>query len=104
MTRTAMADPVVIDVPEGRIEADLRMSERATGLVMFVHGSGSSRFSSRNRAVAEFLEARGFATLLLDLLTRDEESVDVRTPEFRFDIDRLGRRVVTATDWAKHRR
>src|SRR5437016_11553579 len=103
MMRIAMAEPVVIDVPEGRVEADLRLPDRAAGLVIFAHGSGSSRFSSRNRAVAEFLEARGFATLLLDLLTRSEELVDVRTREFRFDIDRLGQRLVAATDWARSR-
>jgi putative phosphoribosyl transferase len=70
---------------------------------VFAHGSGSSRFSSRNRAVAEFLESNGFATLLLDLLTRAEEAVDVYTREYRFDIERLGRRVVLATDWAQRR-
>jgi putative phosphoribosyl transferase len=77
--------------------------ERATGLVIFAHGSGSSRFSSRNRAVAEFLETNRFGTLLLDLLTREEEWVDVRTREHRFDIDLLGRRVVLATDWTQGR-
>src|SRR5438093_1265448 len=75
----------------------------AIGLVIFAHGSGSSRFSSRNRAVAEFLEARRCGTLLLDLLTREEEAIDVHTREYRFDIDRLGRRVVLATDWAQQR-
>jgi pimeloyl-ACP methyl ester carboxylesterase len=66
---------------------------------MFAHGSGSSRFSSRNRAVAEFLDRRGFATLLLDLLTRHEEHLDARTGQYRFDIDLLGARVVDAVDW-----
>lgn len=104
MRSTATAESVVIDVHGGRIEADLRLPERATGLVIFAHGSGSSRFSSRNRAVADFLEGRGFGTLLLDLLTRAEEAVDVHTREFRFDIGRLGQRLVTATDWAQGRR
>ena len=81
------------------IDGDLRVPERAAGLVVFAHGSGSSRFSRRNRQVAESLEARGFATLLLDLLTPQEEAVDVRTREFRFDIERLGHRVVAAVDW-----
>jgi pimeloyl-ACP methyl ester carboxylesterase len=81
------------------IDGDLRLPERAAGLVVFAHGSGSSRFSRRNRQVAESLEARGFATLLLDLLTPQEEAVDVRTREFRFDIERLGHRVVAAVDW-----
>jgi putative phosphoribosyl transferase len=77
--------------------------ERATGLVVFAHGSGSSRFSSRNRAVAGALHLRGLGTLLLDLLTREEEAIDVRTREYRFDIDRLGTRVVVATDWIRNR-
>jgi putative phosphoribosyl transferase len=81
------------------IEGDLVVPASATGLVVFAHGSGSSRFSRRNRAVAQVLEEGGFATLLLDLLTRTEEAVDVRTREYRFDIDRLGYRVVAALDW-----
>jgi dienelactone hydrolase len=88
---------------KSQIEADLRAPAAATGMVVFAHGSGSSRFSSRNRAVAEFLEREGFATLLLDLLTRDEEAIDVRTREYRFDIPRLGERVVLATDWLQRR-
>src|SRR4051812_1110513 len=80
--------PATIPVRDGEVSADLRRPERAPlGLVMFAHGSGSSRFSSRNRAVAEFLDRRGFATLLLDLLTRDEEHLDARTGQYRFDID-----------------
>ena len=96
-------ESIVIPVTGGQIGADLRLPERATGLVIFAHGSGSSRFSSRNRAVAEFLEANRLGTLLLDLLTQEEESVDVYTREHRFDIDLLGRRVVLATDWAQGR-
>lgn len=103
MRNAVLGESITIPTREGAIEADLRVPERATGLVMFAHGSGSSRFSRRNRAVAEFLEANGFATLLLDLLTRAEESVDVYTREYRFDIDRLGRRLVLATDWAQGR-
>jgi dienelactone hydrolase len=68
-------------------------------LVVFAHGSGSSRFSSRNRAVAHTLEHGGFATLLLDLLTRREEAIDLQTREYRFDIERLSDRVVAAIDW-----
>jgi len=84
------------------LDADLHLPEHARGLVIFAHGSGSSRFSSRNRQVAESLNAGHYATLLLDLLTQAEERVDVRTAEFRFDIPRLGRRVVAATDWASN--
>ena len=103
-TAAAIGESIAIPVGQGQIEADLRVPERAIGLVMFVHGSGSSRFSTRNRAVAESLEANGFGTMLLDLLTRDEETIDMHTSEYRFDIDRLARRVVLATDWAQDRK
>jgi len=103
MRSSAAAESIVIPVERGQIGADLRVPEGAAGLVIFAHGSGSSRFSSRNRAVAEFLETNRFGTLLLDLLTRKEESVDIQTREHRFDINLLGRRVVLATDWAQDR-
>jgi len=82
------------------IDGDLTTPTDATGLVVFAHGSGSSRFSRRNRQVAQALNDGGFATLLMDLLTRDEDVVDERTREYRFDVGRLGQRVVTAIDWA----
>ncbi len=82
------------------LDADLHLPESARGLVVFAHGSGSSRFSSRNRQVAESLNRGRYATLLLDLLTQAEERTDVRTAEYRFDIPLLGRRVVAAADWA----
>jgi dienelactone hydrolase len=82
------------------LDADLHLPEHAQGLVIFAHGSGSSRFSTRNRQVAESLNDAEYATLLLDLLTQAEERIDVRTTEYRFDIPLLGRRVVAATDWA----
>src|SRR4051794_6401763 len=98
------SESIAIPIEAGHhIEADLRIPERAVGLVVFAHGSGSSRFSSRNRAVAEDLQRQGLATLLLDLLTREEETIDVRTTEYRFDIERLGRRVVAAIDWLRNR-
>jgi putative phosphoribosyl transferase len=101
---TTSTESVVIPLGAGQqIEADLQVPQRATALVIFAHGSGSSRFSSRNRTVAESLHARGLATLLLDLLTREEEAIDVRTREYRFDIERLARRVVLAADWAQKR-
>jgi putative phosphoribosyl transferase len=71
--------------------------------VVFAHGSGSSRFSGRTRSVADAFETSRFATLLLDLLTPEEESVDQRTRQYRFDIDRLGQRVTGACDWAQSR-
>jgi putative phosphoribosyl transferase len=103
MRGIATGESIVIPVVEGQIAADLRVPERAIGLVIFAHGSGSGRFSSRNRAVADFLEARRCATLLLDLLTSDEDAIDAHTREYRFDIERLGRRVVRAADWAQQR-
>jgi len=65
------------------IDGDLRIPHPTAGLVVFAHGSGSSRYSRRNRAVAQALEDAGFATLLLDLLTTEEEAIDVRTGEYR---------------------
>ena len=81
------------------IEGNLTVPEPARGLVVFAHGSGSSRFSQRNRCVADMLVRGGFATLLLDLLTRQEDAADQRTREYRFDVERLGHRVVAAIDW-----
>jgi dienelactone hydrolase len=91
-----------VQIPDGRVrlDADLRVPPGAVGVVIFAHGSGSSRHSRRNRDVADVLGAGGFATLLLDLLTPQEDSVDQFTREFRFDVERLGRRVVAAIDWA----
>jgi pimeloyl-ACP methyl ester carboxylesterase len=83
------------------LEADLVVPSGAPGLVVFAHGSGSSRFSLRNRAVAGTLEAAGFGTLLLDLLTAPEAAADELTGEHRFDVAMLGRRVVAAIDWAR---
>jgi putative phosphoribosyl transferase len=91
---------VQINAGAALIDGDLVIPDCAIGLVIFAHGSGSSRFSGRNRAVAHALENGGFATLLLDLLTREEEAIDLRTREYRFDIDRLAHRVVAAIDWS----
>lgn len=104
MSPEALREAVRIPIGDVTIDADLQVPERASGLVIFAHGSGSSRFSRRNRAVAGQLENAGFGTLLLDLLTAVEESVDERTREYRFDIDLLGERVVGAIDWARTRR
>jgi putative phosphoribosyl transferase len=100
MAAVQTSESIIIPVLRGQIEADLRVPGAATGFVVFAHGSGSSRFSSRNRAVAAYLEAHGLGTLLLDLLTRDEEAIDLHTREYRFDIERLAERVVLAADWA----
>ncbi|HEX6385273.1 MAG TPA: dienelactone hydrolase family protein [Anaerolineae bacterium] len=81
------------------LEGNLAIPEDAQGIVMFVHGSGSSRHSSRNKFVARTLQEGGLATLLFDLLTAQEEQIDMRTRHLRFDIDLLAERVVGATDW-----
>ena len=103
MSKTPTIEAVEVPVGTTTLNADLRVPSRATGLVIFAHGSGSSRFSRRNRQVAEFLGDRGFATLLLDLLTAEEEAIDEETAEYRFDIGRLGPRVSAAADWAETR-
>jgi pimeloyl-ACP methyl ester carboxylesterase len=98
------SESVAIPIGTGQqLEADLRVPEKASGLIVFAHGSGSSRFSSRNRQVAETLHRRGFGTLLLDLLTHDEEQIDRYTSEYRFDIGRMATRVIAATDWLHDR-
>jgi putative phosphoribosyl transferase len=82
------------------LEGNLIIPAGATGVVLFAHGSGSSRFSSRNRYVAEFLRKQGgLATLLIDLLTHEEELVDTRTAHLRFDIELLATRLVGASEW-----
>jgi putative phosphoribosyl transferase len=81
------------------LEADIATPESAPGVVLFVHGSGSSRLSSRNRYVAGELQRAGLGTVLVDLLTRQEEQVDERTGQLRFDIDLLSVRVMALTDW-----
>ncbi|HEY3079810.1 MAG TPA: dienelactone hydrolase family protein [Chloroflexota bacterium] len=91
--------PVAFAAGGVRLEGDLALPEAPRGVVLFAHGSGSSRHSPRNRFVAEVLQTAGLATLLLDLLTRDEESVDLRTAHLRFDIGLLAERLVAATDW-----
>lgn len=91
--------PVTIRLGDALLNADLAVPERSRGVVVFVHGSGSSRFSSRNRAVANALQHAGLATLLLDLLTSGEEEQDATTREHRFDIELLSRRVAGATEW-----
>ncbi|HKS26152.1 MAG TPA: hypothetical protein VJZ76_25400, partial [Thermoanaerobaculia bacterium] len=91
----------LVYVNAGRVtlEGNLLIPVGARGLVMFAHGSGSSRFSSRNRYVAEELRRSGVGTLLIDLLTREEEAVDMRTAHLRFDIALLADRLVGASEW-----
>jgi len=100
MTRMAVIEDARIRDGDVVLQGDLHVPERAIGLVIFAHGSGSSRFSTRNRRVAEALQQAGCATLLMDLLTRYEEEVDALTGEHRFNVPLLGRRVIAAADWA----
>jgi putative phosphoribosyl transferase len=81
------------------LEGNLNLPEGARAVVLFAHGSGSSRFSSRNRYVARVLNEAKLATLLIDLLTPEEEAIDQRTAHLRFDIRLLAGRLVFATDW-----
>jgi putative phosphoribosyl transferase len=81
------------------LEGTLSIPKNATGIVLFVHGSGSSRHSPRNRFVARVLQSKGVATLLFDLLTADEERVDQATAQHRFDIRLLADRLIGATRW-----
>ena len=92
---------IEISVAGGVLEGDLVVPSGASGIVVFAHGSGSSRYSPRNQFVAEQLRKAGLGTLLMDLLTPAEESVDVYTSEHRFDIPMLASRVVLATDWLR---
>ena len=81
------------------LEGNLVVPPGASGIVLFAHGSGSSRHSPRNRFVAGELQRRGLGTLLIDLLTSGEEAIDMRTRQLRFDIGLLANRLVVATDW-----
>ncbi len=91
--------PVRVRAGPVELEGTLAVPQNAPGVVVFAHGSGSGRFSPRNRFVARVLREAGLGTLLIDLLTAAEEAVDVRTAHLRFDIDLLAGRVVGATDW-----
>jgi putative phosphoribosyl transferase len=95
------ANVVRIPVDGDLIEGNLRVSGGVKGVVLFAHGSGSSRFSPRNKYVANVLNNAEIATLLIDLLTKDEDEVDMRTRQFRFDIDLLTERLISAAEWLK---
>lgn len=84
------------------LAGSLSIPSGALGVVLFAHGSGSSRHSPRNRQVAETLQNTGLATLLIDLLTPEEDAIDRRTRSLRFDIKLLADRLIGATDWLKH--
>jgi putative phosphoribosyl transferase len=92
-----------VQIHAGRevLSGNLTIPERAAALVLFAHGSGSSRHSPRNQFVARTLNQAGLATLLFDLLTQEEEATDMRTAEHRFNIGLLAERLIQATRWAK---
>jgi dienelactone hydrolase len=92
---------VKIPVGKAAIEGNLSVPPAAKGVILFAHGSGSSRFSPRNQYVAKVLNNARLATLLIDLLTREEEEIDMRTGQFRFDIDLLSQRLIGATKWLR---
>jgi pimeloyl-ACP methyl ester carboxylesterase len=98
-----MTRAVEIDLTDVVLHGDLTVPAGAAGLVIFAHGSGSSRHSPRNRFVAGVINREGLGTLLMDLLTEEEERVDEMTRELRFDIGLLGRRVAQVVQWAGKR-
>jgi dienelactone hydrolase len=99
--QTETGEERLVRVPTGTVTltGDLVVPEVATGIVLFAHGSGSGRLSPRNRSVARELSARGLATLLIDLLTAEEERVDVQTAHLRFDIGLLADRLAGSKEW-----
>jgi pimeloyl-ACP methyl ester carboxylesterase len=90
---------VTISAGDAPLEGALALPQQAVGMVVFAHGSGSSRFSPRNQYVSGFLNEGGLGTLLFDLLTAQEHEIDQVTRELRFDIELLSRRLVAAVDW-----
>ena len=98
-----MTTRVRVPIGDRFLHGDLTVPPRARGLVLFAHGSGSSRLSPRNQFVAQALNMRGMATLLIDLLTPDEEDVDQATAHLRFDIRLLARRLLAIVEWLKER-
>lgn len=103
--KRASADDKSVPIPiDGRIlSGDLSIPRSPRGIILFAHGSGSSRLSPRNRHVAHELQKAGLATLLLDLLTTAEEQMDAQSGTLRFDIELLAHRLLRATLWLKER-
>ncbi len=90
---------VKIKVKDVELDGILTVPKNASAIVLFAHGSGSGRLSPRNQYVSKFLNEKGFATLLMDLLTEEEEKIDDQTGELRFDIEFLAERLIGATRW-----
>src|SRR5437762_9079525 len=102
-TKTAITEAKDVQIRSGAIQlnGDLSIPVGAQGVVLFAHGSGSSRHSARNQFVARTIREQGVGTLLFDLLTKEEEAVDVHTAHLRFDIALLAERLIDATYWIK---
>src|SRR5438045_6442663 len=103
MTHMTAYDEGTVTITAGNLSLAgiLQIPDKAIGLILFAHGSGSSRLSVRNQQVAKVLNAAGFATLLFDLLTPSEEATDRETAKIRFDIDLLTSRLSHATQWCE---
>ncbi|EKD71914.1 MAG: hypothetical protein ACD_46C00066G0003 [uncultured bacterium] len=91
--------PISIPCDDVTLEGLLHIPQHTRGMVIFAHGSGSSRFSKRNQYVAHTLQKKQFATVLFDLLTAEEDEIDSQTSQYRFDIDFLANRLIAATRW-----
>lgn len=102
LTTAEWVHNIRIPAGEATLEGHIHLPAHASGIVLFAHGSGSSRHSPRNQYVAQVIRAAGIGTLLFDLLTPEEEAIDVRTRSLRFDIQLLAERLEDATAWVAH--
>ncbi len=93
---------ITIPIDGSFIHGNLTLLKESQGLIIFAHGSGSSRFSKRNNFVASLLNTNSFSTLLFDLLTPEEEQIDIQTREFRFNIPLLAKRLIQVTHWMEN--
>lgn len=91
--------PLLMETTDAELAGDLALRAGSDALIVFAHGSGSSRSSDRNRQVAADLQGAGFCTLLFDLLTEEEARIDEQTAEYRFDVPLIGRRLTDVLDW-----
>lgn len=96
---TPVPSEITLHLEDDRLGGSLALPDHARGIIVFAHGSGSSRHSPRNRYVAEILQRAGLGTLLMDLLTAEEDAIDLDTRQYRFDIELLSRRLAMAIDW-----
>jgi dienelactone hydrolase len=102
--KAAISREAWVSVDSITLPGELSVPGRAEGLVLFAHGSGSGHHSPRNQYVAQVIQEAGVGTLLFDLLTREEERIDLQTRYLRFDIDLLAQRLAGATEWVKKQR